>query len=263
MEEEVLSQQAFMEKIVPHALLWSHPLHADGSLGEKRLRDKYKIEECPMLLLLDPRGREFARYGYLPLDPVNFAEQLVDTMEDFKEICLALNEKEPKNAAYWMELYQKAKQFSSSDFKKLILERGIQEDSSDELLLEKYALLLEQNGIKSHFTKKCKKKLLEQDPENQQGTHYKIAMIEFHSALNEKKISRHPKKALHPLLGYLKRFQDKDRDNAWNAEWTIANYFLGLKSKKKALEYAKRAYSHSPEDAKENIAKSIAYMEAQ
>ncbi len=257
---EVLSQVSFVEKMKNQAIVWQYPLYAEGDLKEERIREKYKIDECPSILLLDPKGREFARFGYLPLDANGFAELLLETIEDFKEICIALEENQGKNdARKWLEFYRKAKQFSSADFKKMVLERGVKEDSGTDLLIEKYIYLLEQNKLKSPAVQVCKKMLIERDPENRLGTHFKIAMAEYHKSVKAKT----PKKALKPILRYLERFEEKDKENVWNAEMVIANYLFAQHIKEKAIAYAKKAYEHAPDFLKESIASSISYMESQ
>jgi protein disulfide-isomerase len=260
---EVLGQETFVEKIKPQAILWQYTLHAEGNSKEDRMREKYKIDECPTILLLDPKGREFARFGYLPLDKQGFADQLLEVVADFKEICLALDEHRGKNDANaWLEFYRKAKQFSSIDFKKLVLERGVQEDPGTELLIEKYAFLLERNKIKSPAARECKEMLIQRDPENRHGTHLKIAMAEFHKSASAENAKKSPRKVLKPLLHYLELFEEKDKDNIWNIEMVIANYLFGAQKKESALEYAKKAYIHAPETMKESIAASIAFIES-
>ena len=256
MFDEILSQKIFSSAMREESILWLCRMRAEGNAKEERLREKYKIEECPVLLLLDPNGREFARFEYLPLEPQVFADHLLEAISDFKEICIALKEERGKSAPKrWQELYHKSKRFSSIDFKKLVLERGIAEDPGVDLLLEKYAFALEQSGRKSSLAKTCKKRLIARDPENRLKVHYKIAMAEFHAAAHTKKSS---KKILKPLMHYLAHFQDKE--NIWNVEMTIAQFLFKEQRKQSALDYANRAYSQCPESMQEEIAASIAYI---
>jgi protein disulfide-isomerase len=258
MYDEILSQNIFSSAMKEETILWLCCLRADGDAKEEKFREKYKIEECPVLLLLDPKGREFARFEYLPLEPQIFADHLLETVSDFKEVCIALTEKRgKKDPVLWQELYHKSQRFSSLDFKKRVLERGIAEDPGIDLLLEKYALVLQQNGQKSSLAKTCKKHLIARDPDNHLKVHFKIAMAEFHAALHSKKNS---KKVLKPLMHYLAHFQDKDQENIWNVEMAIAQFFFNENRKPSALDYAKRAYSHCPESMQEEIAASIAYI---
>jgi len=167
-------------------------------------------------------------------------------------------------ACPWQELYRKAKQFSSTEFKKLVVERGIREDgdSADgELLIEKYALILTDHKIRSSAAKEWKKILLQKDPENRLGLHFKIAMAEFHKCCSSPKAKKDPKKALKPLLHYLEHFADKDKENVWTAEMTIAQYLFAAKKVKQALEFAEKAQKHAPDAMKEAVDAAIAYMQ--
>jgi protein disulfide-isomerase len=261
MIDEVLGSSAFVNKMCPEAILWQCSLHADGNAKEDQMRHKYKIEECPTLLLLDPQGREFARFGYLPLDALSFAEQLIETIVDFKEICSALQEPAHKyDAKKWQELYGKTKQFSSTDFKKLVLERGVQEDTGTDLLLEKYIFLLEKNKLKDRAVRSCREKLTQKDPDNRFGTQFKIAMADFHKL--SAKSTKHPQKILRPLLRYLQRFEDIDKENAWKAQMAIAHYLYSLHIKDSALEFAKKAEQNVPEATKGSIAEFISYIQS-
>jgi hypothetical protein len=259
---EVFAQSVFLEKMQQRAVLWQYALQAEGNSKEEQMRKRYKIEECPTILLLDPKGREFARYGYLPLDAEGFADRLVETIADFKEICAALDAPEGKEKTNWQELYRKAQQFSSMEFKKLVLERGIRENGGSDLLVDKYELILKDHKIRSTVAREWKKMLLQKDPDNHLGLHFKMAMAEFHKCCAGHKVKKDPKKALKPLLHYLEHFADKDKENVWNAEMTIAQYLFAAKKIEHALAFAKKAKEHAPEAMKEGIGAAIAYMES-
>lgn len=263
MTVEILEQESFIEEMGDEVILWQYPLHSEINPQEDRMRSKYKIEECPTIVVLDPQAREFARYGYLPLEPRVFAKHILKTIADFKEICIALNEHRGTNdVKMWSELYHKAKQFSSQEFKKIVLERGVQEDPGIDFLIEQYTFLLESSTYKNSAVKKCKEKLLRKDPENRFGIHFKIAMAEFHKNVSEKKSDKHPKKILRPLLRYLEHFENKDKDNVWNAEMVIAHYLHAIHAKQSALEFAKRALQRAPESQKQNIANFLTDIES-
>ncbi len=237
---EVLGQETFVEKIKSEAILWQYTLHAEGNSKEDRMREKYRIDECPTILLLDPKGREFARFGYLPLDKQGFADQLLEVIADFKEICIALDENRGKNDANaWQEFYRKAKQFSSIDFKKLVLERGVQEDPGTELLIEKYAFLLEHNKIKSPAARECKAMIIQRDLENRHGTHFKIPrwrkFPQICKCAKCEKKSKKSVKASFALFFISEHFEETDKENIWNIEMVIANYLFGAQKKKRAL----------------------------
>ncbi|HEY2811438.1 MAG TPA: hypothetical protein VGJ00_08635 [Rhabdochlamydiaceae bacterium] len=257
---EVLENLDFSQVLEQRALVCFYTLHAEGEAEETALREKFAIEQCPTLLLLDPKAREFARLGYLSLEAAAYAECVSDLVADFRTICRVLTKEEgkPKN---WLELYHKAQQLSCKEFKKIILDRGIRENPDIALLLEKYQALLEEHSLKSRSVRECRHQLIQRDPHNRLGVHFKLAMADFHKRVALKG-RKSPEKILQPLMQYLKRYEKKDKDNAWRAEMEIAHYLAGLDRYGNALEFARRAQAHAPQDMREGIAASIEYMQS-
>lgn len=258
MKEEILYAEEFIKKMRPHVLLWHYFLHSGANPQEEAMRKKFKIDTCPTVLLLDPHGREFARFGYQPLDAQAFGGYLLDVISDFKEICAALDGRHPKDESIkWKDLYHKSKQLSRPEFKKIILEKGIKEDPSADLFLEKYLFLLENNKLKDKVVKECRQMLIDRDPKNHLGTHFHIALAEFHKLNDREKTKKNLQKTLSPLLCYLQLFEEKDTENAWRVEMVIANYLLSRQKLESALAFAQKAYQHAPEAMKNTIAEWI------
>src|SRR5262249_1045674 len=143
---------------------------------ESALKQKYHVEEFPQILLLDPRGKEFARFGLISMDAVEYADKIVETIEGFEKICSSLSVKwDVFEEGYWIDLYRKAKQLSIPYFAKAILERGCKKERGTFFNLEKFEKCLKSCKLGDSKVLKMKIDLLKKDPDNKWGTHFKVA----------------------------------------------------------------------------------------
>jgi thioredoxin-related protein len=177
LQQEILESPHFLEKINAEAILWINSLKLNE---EKQIFiQKYKVQQCPLFLLLDPNGKEFARFEYIPLDVQGHTETIINQIENFQEICIALDQdgdyfEEEK----WQELYQKAKKLSVPCFQQVIFERGLRKETGNYFHLEKFKILLEKYKLKHPQVCKAKQQLLNRDPENKLGIYFKVAVLE-------------------------------------------------------------------------------------
>lgn len=260
LRQEVIENSFFQNTVGGEAILWQ--VSVEGEEGDKELREKYRVKVCPLILMLDPRGKEFARLEYVPLDAAGYAAEINGLIDHFQELCLALeNEKDSAfDEENWQELYQKAKKFSASCFSQVILERGLRHETGTFFHVEKFASLLENHKRKHPLVRKAKKQLLELDPDNQFGTHFKLAVLSFNKILSCPKQDDGVEKPISPLLKFVQRFGKTDRENLWKAELMIAEYFFTKNLIKKAIEHAEASYAAAPSAEKQKIAESINYM---
>ncbi len=259
LRQEVLASPYFLEKIHAEAILWIHFLKQHEE--EKPFIQKYKVQQCPVFLLLDPNGKEFARFDYIPLDAQGYTEAIISQIENFQEICLTLDREEMDfDERKWQELYQKAKKLSVPCFHQVILERGLHKEKGNYFHLEKFATLLEKYKIKHPQVRKAKQQLLHRDPDNKFGMHFRVAVLEFQKIASRFKTKDQPEKALAPLLQYIHQFGKKDVENYWKSELMISKFLYGNEFILPALEHAEAAYLTSPETAKPQIAETISLM---
>lgn len=257
--QEVLENPQFIEKIRPEAILWIVPLIQKEEV--KILLQKYGIKNCPVILLLDPKGKEFARSEYVPLDASGYAEMMIEHINNFQEICLSLDQgKGNYEEGKWQELYQKAKKLSANCFKQVILEQGLHYEEGVYFHLEKYAALLEKLKLKHPQVIKAKKQLLDRDPENELGTHFQVAVLEFQKKASYLKSKIRPEKALKPLIRYIQKFGKKDPENYWKSELLIAEFLFTKNAFALALEHAETAYSEAPEFFKPQVLETISLI---
>ncbi len=259
LRQEILDSPHFLEIINTEAILWINSLKQNEE--EKSFIQKYKVQQCPVFLLLDPNGKEFARFDYIPLNVQGYTEMIVNQIENFQEICLALGREETDfDEQKWQELYQKAKELSIPCFYQVILERGLHKEKGNYFHLEKFATLLEKHKIKHPQVRKAKQQLLNRDSDNKFGMHFKVAVLEFQKISSRLKSKDRPEKALIPLLQYVHQFGKKDVENYWKGELMIAEFLYSNKFTLTALEHAEAAYLTSPEAAKLQIAETISFM---
>jgi protein disulfide-isomerase len=257
--QEVLENPLFLEKVSQDAVLWHVPIkHKEG---DKEFLQKYHVKECPLFLLLDPKGKEFARIEYVPRDAADYALMIIGLIENFHEICSALDQKKSHfEEERWHDLYQKAKKLSVPCFKQVILERGFREEKGNYFHLEKFATLLEKHKLKHSQVLKVKQQLLDRDPENVLGTHFKVAVLEFQRIVSHSKSKDRPEKAVIPLLHYIHKFGKKDPENLWKSELMIADFLFTKNFAATALEHAETAYSAAPDEVKPQIGETISFM---
>ncbi len=259
LREEVLDNSRFRMKIGSEALLWE--INLEGKEGEKELRETFHVQTCPVILLLDPQGKEFARVDYAPLNAEGYAAEIHHLIEHFQEICVAIDSEENAfEEERWQELYRKAKKFSAAFFKQAILERGMQQEKGTFFHVEKLSNVLEKRKLKHPQVRKLKKQILQLDPDNTYGTQFKVAVLEFHKILSRSKHKDRFDKPLAPLFQFLRKYGKADKENYWKAELMIAEYLFSKNFTKQALDHAEVSYSAAPDSAKSQIMATIAHM---
>ncbi len=252
--QDVLQNASFVDAVVEDALLWE-------ITSDEALRQKYRVVEYPQILMLDPKGREFARMGYLPLSGPEYADRITGLIKSFEEICIATATNEDVfQEEVWIDLYSKAKQLSIPCFAKMLLERGMKKEKGMFFHLEKFAALLEKRKLKDPEVLHVKKDLLKRDPKNQLGVHFKVAVLEFQKLRSRRRANEHFEKALQPLFEYVNRFKSKGDQNFWRAEMMIAEFLFSKKQIPLALQYAKAACDAAPEGVKSQILETISFL---
>lgn len=256
---DVLEDSSFIDKVGRDAVLWEIALGKESQ--DHAMRQKYSISKCPQILLLDPKGKEFARIEYAPLTAAAYADEIIALIENFQEICIALDQKEESfEEERWKDLYLKAKKLSVSCFKQVMLEKGLKKERGTFFHCEKLASLLEKHKLKYPQVLKLKSELLKRDPQDKLGTQFKIAALEFQKISYRLKPKDRYEKALKPLFRYVQNFGKKNTENLWRAEMMIAEFLFTKNALPSALEHAGAAYNAAPESAKDQIAQTISLI---
>jgi hypothetical protein len=220
--ERLLQSPVLVEKLSAEAVV--QIVQAPVS-GVQLIAEELRL---PLVILLDPSGKEFARLDYDGLEAEVFADRIVGVIEDFHEICLAIDEGVASlDEERLKELYTMSARLSDGSFRKWFLAKGVQQEKGLFFHFEKYATLLNALGSKHALVKKMKDKILARDPKNKQGAHREVAWLEF-----QRKASHLPaigcseqvlRKALAPLIAYRDKWansgDEKQRLESWMAQF--------------------------------------------
>ncbi|MFC2049112.1 thioredoxin family protein [Chlamydiota bacterium] len=261
MKREVLSSTSFAEKAANRFVCMEvdFPEHsilsAKESSQNKELKERFHIHETPTLLLLDPQERVIAQIGYLPESGDKFAGDLLKLLEQDATLLKGLANL-GQDPAVLMNLYQIAQELDRESAQEQILEAGLKSDDPF-FFLEKYRMLVERGESQLDYTVALRAKLASLDPENDQGVHFTLALIDFQD-LSQK--NRSPEEAVQPLAAYLDRFGEKDQQNLWRLEMMIAQHYMDADCKEKALQHAEKALQAAPDKMHDEIAHSLDYI---
>lgn len=254
LQQELIPCTFFREQVASEGLIWQ-------IRDSQQVEQHYGVQQFPCILLLDPKGKEFARLDYDASDSILFSKRILSLIQDFHEVCKAIDRGLPElDEETLRTLYVRASHLSTTCFKQLILHQGLRREKGTFFHLEKYALLLDKVKLKHPEVLKLKKELLARDADNRWGTQRIIALLEFEKRAATLKQKERVEKALAPLISYLERFGDKD-ENGWRVEMQIAEFLFARHALTAALDYAKKAQIHAPQNAKSQIASAMAYMQ--
>ena len=255
--EDVLASPQFVRSVGVDAILWEITLRAE----EEDMRQKYAVKEAPMILLLDPKGKEFARLGYSPKSRGDFAEEIMGLINGFQDVCVALDHEEKSfDEEEWKRLYFLSTRFSVPCYKRVILERGFKKEKGNFFHVEKYAAMLEKYKLKNPEVQKLRKQVLRRDALNAEGTHFKVAVLDFQKSASSLKAKERPEKALLPLLTYLRTFEGKDEENLWKAELFIAEFLFSRHLFEPAIKHAEESLRLAPESDRSQVLQAIDYI---
>jgi hypothetical protein len=243
--KRVLGEGAFRDPVEKEALIW--PVSLGDSFEDRAFETAYGVDQCPLILLLDPEGKEFARIPYNRQTPSQLSSEVVGRIEGFDAVCRAFS----YGLAFYSEeglesLYSYAQVLSPPYFAQLIREEGIRRGGGTFFLLEKYAELLQKHEGNHPQVKALKKALLGKDPTNKQGVHRQVALLEWNRRKGDPKLQKRKDKALRPLLRYLSGIGKHDREHAWEIEMQVAQFYFAHGAREAAIEHARRAYALAP-----------------
>lgn len=246
LKTELLLKPEFIKELSQEIVLWQVFLKQ-----KKEICDKYQVQKCPLILLLDPKGREFARLNFIPLDDKLLKELIISLINDFSKVCSVIDTN--FNEEKWQRIYQKASRLSTSYFKEKILKQGIKKEKGCFFHLEKYAQLLQEKGAHPYVLE-FKKKILRRDKMHRLGTISRLAAIEFHD--RERK-GRSFNKTIEPLLEYLHESALVEPQYRWEIELLIGQFLYKKSYLEKAREYLLLAYQHAPDSFKAAVTKEL------
>jgi protein disulfide-isomerase len=262
LKQEILASPAFSTAMGNQLICMEVDFPKHTKLSEslsnqnEKLKARFKIQEFPSLVLIDPNERVIAQMSYLPENGEQLAADLLKILKQDAELSLGLQQIDDScSPAYLKKIYLLAQELGNGTAIEKILEIGIKTNDPF-FCLEHYRRLVEKGEMKSERALA----LMAYDPRseliNGQAIPFTVALIDF----QELSASMAPETAAQPLIEYLARFSILDQDNIWRIEMMLADVFLEADKWEEALEHAQKAYQAAPSTMHQEIAHSLDYI---
>lgn len=270
LENEVLNTSEFADRVNDKFIFLlvdfplKTPLEPAIAAQNKTLQQRFDVRGYPTIILLDKDQRQIGSTGYRPGGPQAYAdylEKMVSETNAYQQN-LSLLEAKPPVGQELESLYCKARELCRFDDMNKIIQLGLKSEDSPFFLLERYRSLSEEGFIHHPEAKLVRKKLLVLDPENENFTQYKMAVIEFEAYSEEMEREDYaPDIAVAPLVAYIEKYGSKDQTNLWRLNMIISQVYLDHSNFEKALKYAKQAHLAAPASLQQEIAFVIKNIE--
>jgi len=263
MDKEILENEEFAnlvgDKFVFYAVDFPIYVKLDPKIEQQndKLKENYKIQGFPTIILVSPNGKPFATLNYREGGGKSYGDYLVKILAEQHQFENEFKNAPQQTTAVLQKHYERACHLGLDEEKHALLQVGLTRNDSPFFLKEQYRELLSQNKVGDAKTKAIREKLLAMDPENKQHVQYDVAILDFEAL--SKKLPEMPNAnaVIAPLKEYLNRFGAKDEKHRWKIEMTIYQVLLSKNQMKEALEYAKASQSHAPARHKVDIAKAV------
>ena len=215
----------------------------------KGLKEEFEIDSFPTIVMTNQRGREITRMGYVEGCPERVASKLSGLLNDYQTLSNDVENCDFSKVAVEEveELYNRAKILQCPYYLDKILEAGIQTDKGVFFPLEKYTSIVNEGLTDSDEAMTLREAIIRRDPDNEQQTRLRLALLDFQSQDND------PESAIKPLGSYIKNFGTADKDNLWRLHLVISEYFSLHGNSKEAKEHAEKSFTAAPEAEKSNI----------
>lgn len=217
------------------------------------LFSKFQPEVTPMVLLLNEEEELITKFGYLSLDPQEYAEYIHHFLEEYIAIQKTL--KVTSDPIDLENLFEKARSLGSRVLEEKIFEKGIAQPLGTYFLLEKYA---EHQGFDEESVKKraeIKEEVEHRDPNNVRKSFYRLALMDFQRMVK----NTEGKEAVRPLLQYIEMFPE-DEERGWKIEMMISQYLFTKGYLNESLFHARACYKKAPLPIRKDIAESIQHI---
>jgi len=266
LQHEVLNTEDFSNAIMNKAIFvyvdfpMKTPLTEQEKGQNEKLKEKYSIRSFPSLVVLDERERLIGQTGYRPGGGKQYAGHLLKMINEYDSYQQKLSDLDPVKLSgkELKRMYQKAKELAKEEDANRILRIGVFSDQKQYFLTEKYRALAEEGMIHDDETLALKALLLSNDQNNNQLTHYQIAVIDFEAYCEEMAREGYsPEIAVAPLVEYISQYGKTDPDNLWRLQMVISQVYLDKNDLEKSLQYAESSYLSAPPSIQKDIAEAI------
>jgi protein disulfide-isomerase len=265
---EILEQPDFLTETQKEMILVWVDFPERLSMSEERktqnkeLKDLFQVSELPTLVLVDTKGKEVAKFGYLPLEPKEMAQQLKTALNDCAMLKKIVGSQEyaQLSGEELKTLYKKADELGREEEKKTLMEAGLKTNEGAFFLMRQYEELLEHAKLKEPEVQRLRKQIMQKDPGNHKGIHLELAVAEFQALSKKLKRREKPDKAIVPLVEYVRNYGAKDLENSWRVEMMIAQFLYSKNCLPEALVHAKMSLDTAPEEYRPEIAQTLEFL---
>lgn len=227
----------------------------------KQLQQKFEVRSFPSVIIYDAQqNQQIGVTGYRAGGGKQYASHLSKMLSDYaayKQKMGSLDKSKPSGSDL-KQLHEKAKELAiNSDITKIV-KMGMDSEQSQYFQLERYRFLANEGQIHSQEAGALRQQLLAADPTNDRQMHYQVAIVDFEAACDHQDHENYNARAsVAPLVAYIDKFGEKDRDNLWRLEMIISQVYLDNSQLPEALKYAQRSYETAPASAQPEIAVAI------
>lgn len=230
----------------------------------KQLQKKYNVRSFPTLIVLDSTGQQqIGTTGYRSGGGAAYAAHLKKMVNDYNNYRQKLQSapSQKLSGEELRRLYEKSKELDLPNDTNQLLKIGMESNLKHYFLTERYRFLADEGLIHSPEAVAIKQQLRTLDPNNEQHTQYDIALIEFEAYSEERDSNKD--RALEPLIQYIARYGNNDKDNLWRLEMIVSQIYLDENQFTEALQHAQASYNASPRTVQNEIAVTIRNIESQ
>jgi protein disulfide-isomerase len=272
LEKEVLNTPEFANLAGNQFIfvMLDFPLYkqADPKIAEqnKQLQRTFDVKGYPSLVIIDKDSQVIGTTGYRPGGPKSYADYLNKLVNDFKNYKQKVSEAEKKklSASDIKELHQYANQLGREDEAIKLINLGLDTEDKTYFLLERFRSLAIEGKIHDPDAQALKREVQILDPNNEKGTLYEIAVIEFEAYSEEMMMQNTSAElAVEPLVNYIDKFGSKNKEQLWKIQMIISQVFLDKNKLQQALDYAKASYETAPAPIKTEIATAVKNIQSQ
>ncbi len=264
LEAEILGDTVFTKILKKDVILFKVDIPEDfeqESFVGHELKQQYDVDECPSIVLVDPKGQEIAKLEYLPIESDAFAGYIKQILADYERVShLEKNQIRQMKIDELQYFYTRAGHLADETFKRVLLNQGLKVDKGSYFLLEQYGHMLASGHFKERKLKRVRNKILARDPKNELGCRRKLALLDFEALASVKK-STNTETVIQPIVDYLQKFAANDEDNVWQLEMKISQYLYSQNKIEESLKHAKASLAIAPEEVQKEIHQSIEYLQ--
>lgn len=227
----------------------------------KQLQQKFDVRSYPTVILFDAQqNQQIGITGYRAGGGKQYGAHLSKMLSDYSSYKQKISslDKTKLSGTDLKQLHEKAKELCLYNDVNKIVKLGIDSEQSLYFLTERYRFLANEGQIHGKEATALKQQLLANDANNEKQVHYHVAVIEFESFCEEmEKENSSPQLAVAPLINYIEKFGNKDKDNLWRLQMIISQVYLDKNQMPNALKYAQESYESAPISVQPEIALAI------